>query len=110
MSANKISHKQEKEKKVMAYMIKLYCKKKHHRKELCDECSALLVYANERIDQCPFMATKTFCSNCKVHCYKKEQREKIRTIMRFSGPRMLLHKPIMVLAHLYYTKKEKKNQ
>ena len=47
-------------------------------------------YAHQRIDCCPFMESKTFCSNCSVHCYQKEQREQIRRVMRFSGPRMLL--------------------
>ncbi len=28
---------------------------------------------------------KTFCANCKVHCYKPEMREKIRAVMRFFG-------------------------
>ena len=34
------------------------------------------------------METKTFCSACKVHCYKPEMREQIRTVMRWSGPLM----------------------
>lgn len=29
-------------------------------------------YARLRSDKCPFMETKTFCSNCKVHCYKED--------------------------------------
>ena len=37
------------------------------------------------------METKTFCSNCKVHCYKPEMRKKIRAVMRFSGPRMIFY-------------------
>ena len=31
------------------------------------------------------MEQKTFCANCKVHCYKPEMREQIRKVMRFSG-------------------------
>ena len=27
-------------------------------------------YARECSDKCPFMETKTFCSNCRVHCYR----------------------------------------
>ena len=49
-----------------------------------------------------FMETKTFCSQCKVHCYKTKQREQIRKVMRFSGPRMLFYHPIMAIRHLYY--------
>ncbi len=54
------------------------------------------------------METKTFCSNCKVHCYKPEMREKIRIVMRYSGPRMLFVHPVMCLKHLIESKKEKK--
>lgn len=65
-------------------------------------------YARQRSDTCPFMETKTFCSNCKVHCYKPEMRERIRAVMRFSGPRMLFHHPVAALRHVVATKKEKK--
>ena len=65
-----------------------YCKKRHHTHGmLCPDCAALRDYACQRSDRCPFMETKTFCSNCRVHCYKPEMREKIRAVMRFSGPR-----------------------
>ena len=66
----------------MGEMIALYCKKRHGGKHgLCPECQALLDYARSRSDKCPFMETKTFCSNCPVHCYKPEMREKIRQVM-----------------------------
>lgn len=100
--------KREQEKDTIAYMITYYCKKNHHEKELCPKCLALLEYANKRIDLCPFMDTKTFCSACKVHCYKSDMREEIRKVMRYSGPRMLLHKPIMALRHVYIERKEKR--
>lgn len=64
--------------------------------------------AMQRSDKCPFMETKTFCSNCRVHCYKPEMREKIREVMRFSGPRMILHHPVMAVRHVIESKKEKK--
>ncbi len=106
---NKIESKREREKKTVAFMIKLYCNKKHGTKDvLCADCQALSDYAQMRSDKCPFMETKTFCSNCKVHCYKPEMREKIREVMRFSGPRMLFYHPIMAIRHVIESKKEKK--
>ena len=92
-----INTKREREKAVVSEMIALYCRRQHGRKNgLCPECTALNTYARQRSDKCPFMETKTFCSNCKVHCYKNanqeigvEMREEIRTVMRFSGPRMI---------------------
>ena len=88
-------------------MIRLYCKKRHGTKTgLCPECMALAEYAFERSDMCPFMENKTFCSNCRVHCYKPKMRNKIRQVMRFSGPRMIFHHPVMAIRHLICTKWE----
>lgn len=101
--------KREKEKEMVSQMIALYCRKKHKTKRgLCSECAALDEYARQRSDKCPFMETKTFCSNCKVHCYKPQMREKIREVMRFSGPRMIFRQPWAVIHHIIETKKEKK--
>lgn len=119
-----VESKREREKEVVALMIALYCRKNHreyHReyskenskgyegKEcLCEECKELAEYAAMRSDKCPFMESKTFCSNCKVHCYKPMMREKIRKVMRFSGPRMIFYHPVMAIRHVIESKKEKK--
>lgn len=104
-----IQKKREREKAMVSDMIALYCKKKHGtRKELCMDCAALDAYARQRSDKCPFMETKTFCSNCKVHCYKPDMREKIREVMRFSGPRMIFHHPVAAVRHLIESKREQK--
>ena len=101
--------KREREKKIVSEMIALYCHKKHGTKgHICDDCAALNAYAQMRSDKCPFMETKTFCSNCRVHCYKPEMREKIREVMRFSGPRMLTVHPVMALRHVIESKREKR--
>ena len=91
-------------------MIALYCRKNHDTKKgkLCAECAELTEYARQRSNKCPFMENKTFCSNCRVHCYKPEMREKIRAVMRFSGPRMIFHHPVAALRHVILTKAEKK--
>ncbi len=98
----------EEERKVVELMIKLYCKKKHKNKELCNDCNELLEYVNLRLNKCPFGDQKTFCSNCKIHCYKPIMREKIKEVMRFSGPRMLFYHPIIAIKHLKETIKEKR--
>ncbi len=98
----------EEERKVVELMIKLYCKKKHKNKELCNDCNELLEYVNLRLSKCPFGDQKTFCSNCKIHCYKPIMREKIKEVMRFSGPRMLFYHPIIAIKHLKETIKEKR--
>lgn len=107
--AENIESKREREKQVVSLMIRIYCKGNHHTKDgLCPECRELDDYARLRADKCPFMEEKTFCSNCKVHCYKPAMREKIRLVMRYSGPRMMFHKPVMAIRHVIEMKKEKK--
>ena len=81
-----INEKREREKETVSQMIRIYCRGKHGGRTLCDECRQLDEYARERSDKCPFMETKTFCSNCKVHCYKPDMRDKIRAAQN------LLHK------------------
>ena len=90
-------------------MIRVYCKGQHGTKQgLCEDCAALERYAHLRSDRCPFMENKTFCSNCKVHCYKPEMRDRIRAVMRYSGPRMIFYHPVMALRHVITSKQEKK--
>lgn len=108
--ARNVEKRREQEKKAVSLMIGIYCRGNHGTKkgQLCDECRELDEYARMRSDKCPFMETKTFCSNCRVHCYKPEMREKIRQVMRYSGPRMLLHNPVMAIHHVVSTMTEKK--
>ena len=104
-----VRNKREREKRIVSEMIALYCHKKHGTKgRICDDCAALDAYARMRSDKCPFMETKTFCSNCRVHCYKPDMRERIRGVMRFSGPRMLTVHPVLAVRHVIESKREKK--
>ena len=81
-------------------MFKIYCRKKHgSRDELCSSCRELENYSLDRLDHCPFQEGKTTCVNCPVHCYKSDMRTRIRDVMRFSGPRMLLAHPILTVRH-----------
>lgn len=102
-----VNDKREAEKKTIHFMIALYCRKKHQQ-AMCSDCEELYAYASKRIERCPFMETKTFCSNCKVHCYETAMRQKIKEVMRFSGPYMILYHPFMALRHLYLSRKEKR--
>ena len=105
-----LEKKRSDEKRLVSEMIALYCRRQHHtpRGRLCPECQELHDYARIRIDHCPFMESKTFCSACRVHCYKPEMREKIRDVMRWSGPRMLPSHPILSLKHVAVTLKAKR--
>ncbi len=101
--------KQKKEIEVIETMIRIYCKKKHgYKKELCSDCQELFDYALFRQSKCPFKDEKPFCSNCKIHCYKPDMKEKIKDVMRFSGPRMVLYHPIVAIKHVLQSHSEKK--
>ncbi len=109
----KIEKKRKKEQYVVAQMISLYCRKNHKEewrlngKKECDKCKQLEEYAQMRSEKCPFMEHKTFCANCKIHCYKPEMRQEIKKVMRFSGPRMIMYHPILAMWHLITSKREK---
>ena len=121
------------EKKVVALMIRMYCRR-HCRQQgqnaitdqtnqtdqtartgdtnqadnssrtatspLCPECAALLDYALRRLDSCRFGNGKPSCRKCPVHCYRADMRERIRTVMRWAGPRMIFHHPLAATRHL----------
>lgn len=89
-----IEKKRQREKDIVSLMIQLYCR--HH--DDIDE-NELKNYALQRIEKCPMMASKTFCSQCHIHCYRKEEQEKIKKVMRYSGPRMIFYHPILAIRH-----------
>ena len=110
MAAKTPAQKREQEKQTVGLMIELYCHGHHGTRghALCPECEALRSYADARVDHCPHMETKTFCSACKVHCYKPEMREKIRAVMRWAGPRMLPVHPVLSIRHAAVTLRSKR--
>ena len=105
-----LAKKRAEEQLLVSEMIALYCRRQHStpKGSLCPECQELRDYALARIDHCPFMETKTFCSACKVHCYKPAMREQIRTVMRWAGPRMLPVHPILSIRHVIVTIRAKR--
>jgi hypothetical protein len=89
------------ESKTIEEMLLMFCHKQHDTKGvLCDECDKLFQYALSRLEKCPFQGGKTTCAKCPVHCYNPDMRERIRAVMRFSGPRMIFRHPIMALLHM----------
>ncbi len=82
-------------------MIEIYCRGTHQSKDsLCLECQQLLQYAMQRVDRCPYGDNKPTCARCPIHCYAPAMRERIRQVMRYSGPRMLLRHPVLTFWHL----------
>ena len=92
----------EQEKHVVKQMIEIYCAKHHvHSGQgLCNDCRKLLDYAHHRLDHCPKGNAKSSCRKCEIHCYSPANRENIRAVMRYVGPRMLFIHPLSAIRHL----------
>ena len=110
MTNQQLEKKRQKEIKVVHEMIAMYCHSHHQKKGLCQQCQSLYEYAKSRSEHCPFMENKNFCSKCKVHCYKPDMQARIRQVMRYSGPRMIFHHPLLALWHVITSQKEKHNK
>ena len=93
--------KRQRELKTIETMVSMYCRHHHHGDVLlCADCSALFDYARRRLQRCIFGDTKPTCAKCAVHCYSANMRERVRIVMRWAGPRMLLRHPILAISHL----------
>jgi hypothetical protein len=82
-------------------MVRMHCRDRHALADgLCGECTELLDYALRRVDRCVFGDAKPTCAHCTVHCYSAAMRERVRAVMRYAGPRMLLRHPVLGIRHL----------
>lgn len=91
----------QKEKETLLAMTLIYCRAVHGAKKgLCADCSATVEYAGQKIVKCTWGKKKPVCAQCPIHCFEPDMRQRIREIMRFTGPRMLLRHPIMTLFHI----------
>jgi hypothetical protein len=89
----------------IAAMLRIGCHDRHgdatrDAQRLCPDCAGLLDYARKRLANCPYGVEKPTCVNCPIHCYGKRQREAVREVMRYAGPRMLTRHPWLAIAHL----------
>lgn len=85
----------------MRAMLGIACRDRHGSSgALCADCAALLDYATRRLGACPYGPAKPTCSNCRIHCYAPREREQVRDLMRYAGPRMLRTHPILALRHV----------
>lgn len=99
--------------KTLYAMASIYCKD-HHRGDssdsdkvgnrlddqgLCCQCAETVAYSIERTKRCP-NEHKGNCEDCDIHCYRPEERARIREIMAYAGPRMFTKHPIMTFFYL----------
>jgi hypothetical protein len=101
--------------RVVELMIRVYCKGNGHVRpkqgqRLCPACDELAAYARRRNDACPLLEERSFCQFCPVHCYSPAMRERITEVMRYAGPRMIFHHPLVALKHLRELRRHKRQQ
>jgi len=115
----RLDRKKAKDLKVLGDFIAVYCRE-HHREEpkapfiikderllkalgdrnpeLCRDCSRLLKHGTAKLLLCPYDPKPT-CRKCETHCYAPGYRERIREVMRFSGPYMVKHGRLDLILH-----------
>jgi hypothetical protein len=90
----------EREKRTILVMIEIFCRGNHGSVgDMCSDCQQLYDFALQRIDKCLYLEDKPSCAKCPTHCYKPAMRERIREVMRYSGPRMILSQPWLTIWH-----------
>jgi len=68
---------------------------------VCSECQEFLDYAIERRIRCP-LDPKPTCKHCQIHCYRAGHRERVREIMKFSGPYLIKRGRLDLLWHYFF--------
>jgi hypothetical protein len=102
-----VARRLERERRTVRAMLELYCRHHHGTSGvLCRDCADLEGYAGRRLDRCPYGPAKPTCVNCPVHCYRAAERERMREVMRFAGPRMIWRHPVLALLHLLDGRRE----
>ncbi len=104
------SRRVRREARTVEVMIRMHCHDNHSREQrpsgghrdctLCSDCTALLDYSLLHLRRCRFGGAKPTCDRCPVHCFRPDMRDKIRTAMRYAGPRMVYRHPYLAVMHL----------
>ena len=92
----------EQEKRIVRKMIELYCRHHLHQDTMPDEYLHLADFACRRLDHCTYGEQKTACKDCPTHCYAPKEREAIREVMRWAGPRMIWYAPKDAFIHFFH--------
>ncbi|ACS85835.1 nitrous oxide-stimulated promoter family protein [Musicola paradisiaca] len=90
----------QREIQTITHMVALYEKAFPPPEYSPEQYTQLLAYAVKRLEKCYYGENKPACKHCPIHCYQPAKREAIKAVMRWSGPRMLIHHPILAIRHL----------
>lgn len=107
---------QKKDIKLIGKFVEVYCAGKHAAVErspfslpeglgrclMCSECAEFMSYAVTRRLKCPLEAEKPTCKHCRIHCYGKQQRDKIREVMAYSGRKLMMRGRLDYVWHYFF--------
>ena len=107
---------QKKDIRLIGKFVEVYCAGKHRDAErspialptglgecnLCPECASFLEYSVSKRLKCPLEAEKPSCKHCRIHCYGKDQREKMREIMAYAGRKLMMRGRLDYVWHYFF--------
>jgi Nitrous oxide-stimulated promoter len=111
-----ITKHQKKDIRLIGAFVEVYCDGKHGAVErslfslpaglgerrLCSECADFMTYAINKRMKCPLEAEKPTCKRCRIHCYAKTQRERVREIMAYSGRKLMMRGRLDYIWHYFF--------
>ncbi|MDD2367240.1 MAG: nitrous oxide-stimulated promoter family protein [Desulfuromonadaceae bacterium] len=111
-----LNRQQKSDIRLIGKFVEVYCHGRHKeaeqltvtlpedlgQKRLCSECREFIEYAVARRIKCPLEAEKPSCKHCRIHCYDKPNREKVRRIMSYSGRRLMMRGRLDYLWHYFF--------
>ena len=111
-----LTRHQKKDIKLIGKFVEVYCAGKHGtmtrlplklpeelgERRLCTVCAEFMEYAAIKRIKCPLEDKKPICKYCRIHCYGKEQRKKVREIMAYSGRKLMLHGRLDYIWHYFF--------
>ena len=100
-------NKIEQDKQTIRLMVGLYCRHRLPVREIPEEDEQLIDYAEQRLTHCRYGEMKPACKHCATHCYKPDMQEKVREVMRWTGPRMIFFSPKVAFRHIWHCVKDK---
>ena len=113
---NMVTRHQKKDIRLIGKFVEVYCAGKHgaverspialpaglEARNLCPECAAFLEYAVTKRLKCPLEAEKPTCKHCRIHCYDRPRREKVREIMGYAGRRLMMRGRLDYIWHYFF--------
>lgn len=111
-----LTKQQKSDIKLIGKFVEVYCVGKHGdavrspfalpedlgQRKICTECADFMEYAVTKRIKCPLEAEKPSCKHCRIHCYAKEQRDKVREIMAYSGRKLMLRGRLDYVWHYFF--------